>query len=214
MKWGEHTSRAGRLRTAGRTTSAAPRIARGGRPRSGRGSRIGARLRRGSGQPAPFVETVAQVAAAIRAGARPGDAWGAMGIRTDDGVPRWTDLDERAGSDGSAARAVLAAARCAADVGAAPAGMLDRIVAALGRDADAASQRAAALAGPRATAAVLAWLPAVGVLLGVALGADPLAVLLDGGAGTGLLGLGALLTAVGQVWTRRHVRAAVAAGEE
>ena len=65
-----------------------------------------------------------------------------------------------------------------------------------------------------ATARVLAWLPALGLVLGLALGADPFAVLLDGSGGSALLAVGVLLTWAGRRWTGRHLRAATAAGRE
>lgn len=61
----------------------------------------------------------------------------------------------------------------------------------------------AGLAGARATATVLAGLPALGVALGQAMGAAPIAVLLGGGLGGGLLVLGTGLTCAGLLWTDR-----------
>lgn len=61
------------------------------------------------------------------------------------------------------------------------------------------------LAGPRATAALLAVLPLAGVLLGSALGADPAAFLLATPAGRGCLLGGAVLVAVGVGWTEALV---------
>ncbi len=59
----------------------------------------------------------------------------------------------------------------------------------------------AALAGARATAAVLAGLPLLGIGLGQLMGAAPLHVLLSPGAGTVLLPLGAALACLGLLWT-------------
>ena len=59
----------------------------------------------------------------------------------------------------------------------------------------------AALAGARATAAVLAGLPALGVTLGQLMGAAPLRVLLGGGLGGVLLVLGTVLACAGLLWT-------------
>ena len=59
------------------------------------------------------------------------------------------------------------------------------------------------LAGPRASAAVLAALPLLGLLLGQASGAEPAHVLLATAPGQTLLVLGALLTATGLRWTTR-----------
>ena len=59
----------------------------------------------------------------------------------------------------------------------------------------------AGLAGARATAAILAGLPLLGLLLGQALGADPVAFLLSGGAGGWLLLIGSALICAGLLWS-------------
>ncbi|MGC4933437.1 type II secretion system F family protein [Gordonia sp. DT30] len=61
----------------------------------------------------------------------------------------------------------------------------------------------AGMAGPRATAAVLAGLPLLGVALGQATGARPLSTLLGGGIGGILLVVGTVLVAAGVVWSER-----------
>lgn len=67
----------------------------------------------------------------------------------------------------------------------------------------------ARMAGPRSSALVLAALPVLGVLLGVAMGANPLAVLFGGGIGGILLVLGSGLTTAGVLWTARLTGEAV-----
>lgn len=67
---------------------------------------------------------------------------------------------------------------------------------------------AAALAGPRSSAALLAGLPVLGVLLGVAMGARPLHVLFDTAAGRLLLCAGVLLDALGVTWTTALISSA------
>ncbi len=62
---------------------------------------------------------------------------------------------------------------------------------------------AAELAGPRATAALLAGLPLVGLLLAAALGADPLQVLLHTPLGLVCLVVGLGLDLLGLLWTSR-----------
>ncbi|GGK60672.1 hypothetical protein GCM10011591_36180 [Nocardia camponoti] len=59
----------------------------------------------------------------------------------------------------------------------------------------------AALAGPRASATVLAILPLIGIGLGQLMGAAPLAVLFASGAGQLLLPIGATLACCGLLWT-------------
>ena len=61
----------------------------------------------------------------------------------------------------------------------------------------------AGMAGARATAAVLAGLPAVGVGLGQLIGADPLTFLLSGGFGGWLLLVGVVLACAGLLWCDR-----------
>lgn len=72
-----------------------------------------------------------------------------------------------------------------------------------------AAEVEARLAGPRATAAVLAGLPLLGLLLGQAVGADPWAVLAGTTVGQVLLVIGTALGCAGVVWSARIVAAAV-----
>jgi len=62
---------------------------------------------------------------------------------------------------------------------------------------------AVALAGPRASARVLAGLPVLGLLMGAGIGADPWTVLTTTPVGTALLVAGCGLEAAGLTWTRR-----------
>ena len=66
------------------------------------------------------------------------------------------------------------------------------------------------MAGPRATARMLATLPLIGIGLGILMGADPVSWLLGSSIGFGCLGAGALLTLLGFIWTSR-ISAAVEA---
>lgn len=59
------------------------------------------------------------------------------------------------------------------------------------------------MAGARATAAILAGLPVLGVLLGQLIGARPLTFLLSGHAGGWLLVIGSLLACGGLLWSDR-----------
>ncbi|ETB07945.1 membrane protein [Mycobacterium avium subsp. paratuberculosis 08-8281] len=61
------------------------------------------------------------------------------------------------------------------------------------------------LAGARATAAILAALPVLGVLLGQLIGARPLDFLLGGQVGGWLLLVGATLACAGLLWADRIV---------
>lgn len=67
----------------------------------------------------------------------------------------------------------------------------------------------AAIAGPRASAVVLAGLPVLGLLMGSGVGADPWRILTTTGAGQALLVGGVALEAAGLVWSRRLVERAL-----
>ncbi len=77
-----------------------------------------------------------------------------------------------------------------------------------GLRAEQAQRRAvdAELAGPRATAGLLAVLPAAGLLMAAGLGADPLHVLLGTPLGLVCLVVGLGLDGLGVLWTGRLVR--------
>jgi tight adherence protein B len=79
-----------------------------------------------------------------------------------------------------------------------------------GLRADQAQRRAvdAELAGPRATAGLLAVLPVIGLLMAAGLGADPVHVLLATPLGLLCLVLGLGLDGLGVLWTGRLVRRA------
>lgn len=64
------------------------------------------------------------------------------------------------------------------------------------------------MAGARATAAILAGLPVLGVLLGQLIGARPLSFLLSGHAGGWLLVVGSMLTCGGLLWSDRIIQRA------
>jgi tight adherence protein B len=77
---------------------------------------------------------------------------------------------------------------------------------------DAEAARQTALAGPRATVSLLAWLPLMGLGLGVALGVDPVAILVGTPLGLAALAAGLVLTVAGRMWSARLVWAAAGAG--
>lgn len=174
-------------------------------------SRRGAQT--GAGDLAAVVTTVT---ALLRAGARPTDAWArALRLSACGAVPTVDQLLHGAApetrgrrrrrvppGERARAQAVVAAAVVAQQLGAPLAAVLDDVAAAVVADAEAEAELAAALAGPRASVRVLLGLPVLGVLLGAAAGADPVAVLLDGRLGTasGVLGCG--LAVGGWCWTR------------
>ena len=151
------------------------------------------------------------VAAQLRAGATPVQAWSRL---LDGSVPsvtallavtsrprRWSFRGRNADGAVQRARAVVAAAHLSDELGSPLAGTLERVAAAVAADEEAEGARRAALAGPRATAQVLAWLPLLGVALGALLGADPVGVVLGGGLGTTSAVVGLLLVVLGRWWT-------------
>ncbi|MFH8975231.1 type II secretion system F family protein [Streptomyces sp. NPDC017890] len=105
-------------------------------------------------------------------------------------------------------RGLAACWRVAVDQGAGLAAGLDRLESALRAERDQRADLRAQLAGARATAVILAGLPVLGLLLGVALGSDPLRVLLHSGAGLGCLLAGGVLEGLGVWWVSRIVRGA------
>ena len=99
----------------------------------------------------------------------------------------------------------------AVDRGIAPAAAIEALRADLLHRREHRHRLAGLLAGPSTSAALLAGLPVLGLLMGQGMGADPLTVLTGTTAGGVALVAGAALTAVGVVWTRRIVNAARAA---
>ncbi|MFE5964384.1 type II secretion system F family protein [Streptomyces sp. NPDC056463] len=116
-------------------------------------------------------------------------------------------LRSAARQDGADGLAGLAACwQVAVDGGAGLAAGLDRLEAALREHRDQRERLRAQLAGAWATVAVLAVLPAVGILLGTALGARPLYVLFHTPVGLGCLAVGTALETAGLWWAARIVR--------
>ncbi|GAA3493103.1 type II secretion system F family protein [Streptomyces prasinosporus] len=118
-------------------------------------------------------------------------------------------LTAAAGQPGAEGLRGLAACwRVAVDQGAGLADGLDRLEAALRAERDQRADLRAQLAGARATAVMLAGLPAVGLALGAALGADPLHILLHTPSGLGCLAAGGTLEGLGLWWALRIMRGA------
>ncbi|WP_405595218.1 type II secretion system F family protein [Streptomyces sp. NBC_01092] len=101
--------------------------------------------------------------------------------------------------------------RVAVDQGAGLAAGLDRLEGALRAERDQRADLRAQLAGARSTVLMLAGLPVLGLMLGAAMGADPLHVLLHTGAGLGCLVVGGVLEGLGMWWATRIVRGAESA---
>ncbi|WP_156162400.1 type II secretion protein F [Demequina iriomotensis] len=147
-------------------------------------------------------ESLPRVVGLLRAGLPTAEAWRRAGVDVPAGPAR--------GLDG----AVSAADRLAARTGAPLSAMLLAIARAAADAREAEALRRAALAGPRLSARVLSWLPAVGIALGALVDGRAPRVLALTPAGWVLLALGGALTWTGRRWTRRIVRRAEATGGE
>jgi tight adherence protein B len=167
------------------------------------------------------VEVVFALAAELRAGRTPAQALESAAASTDAlrkplgiaaravraGAPAADPLRVVAELPGCEALASVAAAwQVTEQAGGAVADVLDRLGQTL--DADAADRRSfeAVLAGPRASMALLAGLPALGLAMAQSAGARPLRLLLHRPLGWALLGAAALLEVIGLAWSRRLVR--------
>jgi tight adherence protein B len=104
---------------------------------------------------------------------------------------------------------VAAAVRLSGRTGCSLAGVATAVEDDLRARARAETELRAAVAGPRASATVLAGLPVLGLLMGGGVGADPWRVLTTTGTGTVLLVVGVALELAGVAWSARLVRRAV-----
>ncbi|MEY9951268.1 pilus assembly protein TadB [Leifsonia sp. EB34] len=163
----------------------------------------------GGGLPAPGGRRRAGVradetATSTTARNRPGDAGaGAPAVRS----------RRRAAAAGDAGVVALAAAWGVAEhAGASLAPALRGAAGALRDRAGAERDIATALAGPRATARLMSWLPVVGVVMAYAIGVDVVGTLVTGPLGWMAAVSGCGLLAAGRLWTRGLVRSASRAG--
>ncbi|MFE7132776.1 type II secretion system F family protein [Streptomyces sp. NPDC057638] len=146
-------------------------------------------------------------AAGSTGGLGPGEAAVVAAARFGGDVPH--ALRGAAGEPGAEGLVGVAACwRVAVDSGAGLAEGLDRLEESLRAERDHHRDLRARLAGPRATAALLAVLPVLGLALGTALGAQPLSVLSYTPGGWLCLFAGVALEASGLWWAVRIVRRA------
>ena len=103
-------------------------------------------------------------------------------------------------------RVLGAAWRASERRGASLAGVVARLAEGARRDAELERVRLTALAGPRASARLVAGLPVLGVLLAAGLGARPVEFLLHDPIGEGCLVVGMLLDLVALGWSARLTR--------
>jgi tight adherence protein B len=169
----------------------------------------------------PTLQLVEDLAVQVRAGAAPegalrtallvqGTAVGATPSSADEPSRAASEvIEEWAGTASTpAAVALLAAWRLSEDVGASLADVLESVAVGIRHAVELEGDVEVALAGPRATARLLAALPLAGLGLGQLLGASPVDVLLGTPVGWLCAVSGLSLGLLGQGWTRRLVRAA------
>ena len=164
-----------------------------------------------------LVETCDQLAAELSAGQSPpralqhaADAWPelspvAAAAQLGGDVPAaWRMVAELPGAD--SLRAVAAAWQVAERSGASLAIVLERMSDGLRADDAVRREVDAALGPPRATARMLAALPAFGLLLGVGMGGDPVGFLLSTPLGAACLAVGVAFAITGVWWVDRLAR--------
>lgn len=172
---------------------------------------------------------VGEAASRLRAGATPEAAWnrtlenagipGAGSGLDEAGVPPALrdfgarKLRRRSPENAAAIASAVAVCRLSHSSGAPMADVLDSCAEGITEAAEAASSRAVALAGPQTSAQMIAWMPLIGVVLGSALGAEPMAFLLGSLLGRIVLGAACILEAAGIVWIRRLVASAERTGQ-
>jgi tight adherence protein B len=167
------------------------------------------------------IELCGSVAGEVRAGRPPGQALVAVGqerlgksgagvlaaARYGGDVP--AALRAAAGQPGAdGLRGVAACWQVAVDGGASLASGLERVAQTLRAERDQREELRAQLAGPRSTALLLAVLPLAGLLLGSAMGVQPMRELLHSPPGLVCLLIGASLEWAGLAWAARITRVA------
>ncbi len=169
---------------------------------------------------AAVIELLDGLAAELMAGRPPAAALRRVGADVDDDVLRSglapVLVAASSGADIAAALSVASelpgcfalrwlasAVRVAEATGASLALVVDRVASSARAEADHRREVASSLAAPRATARLLAVLPVVGLLMGEALGAHPVGVLLGTPPGLGCLAAGLALELAGLRWTAR-----------
>ncbi|WP_219995710.1 type II secretion system F family protein [Schumannella sp. 10F1B-5-1] len=190
--------------------------------------------RRGAADFGSAALAVRRLAVMLDAGLSPESAWrqlaaadatadtGASAVRPgvavrvvaaiDEGTPLATAIADALAefdADLEAVWAPVAAAWRVAEVSGAPlAPTLDRLARVLAGLDESAREVEVALAGPTASARIVTALPVVGILFGLAIGADTIATLFTTGPGLVCLVVGLGLMAGGALWSRRLVRSA------
>jgi tight adherence protein B len=149
-----------------------------------------------------------QVAALSGAGLPDQEAWAAV---VDGGSPAALEAwaaGVAATEVGPYARAVCAIAQLGREVGVACGALVGALTLSLERHQDAADALAVAVAGPKASARLLQYLPLAGLGLGWVMGVNVFSVVSDAGLGTFALAVGLGLLLAGKAWTAALLRRA------
>lgn len=158
------------------------------------------------------IETTLRLAVLLDAGLTPAAAWGAIAERGDvtaaaaAAAGRGEDVGEVLRRSDASWNDVAAVYTVAVDAGAPLAATLRVVVGALRDAVEVAADVRVALAEPAATANLLAWLPVLGIPLGVALGFDTVGILFGDPVGIFCLVAGSSLVLASRAWSRRLVR--------
>ncbi len=159
-------------------------------------------------EPATDAERLAAVAAASRAGASAAESWfewgGGTSI-TDEGVPIL-------GRDDGLARDAIAAARLAHASGVPLADLVSSLARVEAVRESARLAVAVAMAGPRASARLLGWLPVAGLVVGAIVEPGTIKVLATTDLGWGLVVVALSLMTIGRRWMTALLRTASVAG--
>jgi tight adherence protein B len=177
---------------------------------------IGATIarRRDTARRRALLSAVRVLAAELGAGSRPAAALAAAADVAPERLEIFTSASDAAAMGGDVAPVLatmpeLTGLARAWQVGTAAGVPLADVLARVAGDLAAREQQrrsvASALAAPRASAALLAGLPVLGVGLGAGLGAHPLATLLGSSGGRLLCCIGVALDAAGVLWTARLI---------
>lgn len=180
------------------------------------------RPERAASDPALLAGRVQRLAVLLRAGLAPAAAWrhladaeerapelARIATRLEAGEPAAEAIEAEAGAVGPW-RAVAAAWGIAARAGSPLAATLATLAGTLRALAQQEREGRIALAGPSATARLVAVLPLVALGFGAALGVDALGMLLGTGWGRACLAAGTGLMLLARLWSRRMVARAAA----
>ena len=166
------------------------------------------------------IDMVLALSAELRAGQPPAAAWSRLRRSSLIVAEGWAETEAatldvpsvlRSAAAGSGRGGLARVAACwevAEHSGAGLATALERVVQSLAAEREIAAEIDGQLAGARATARLLVVLPALALILGESLGAEPVRVLCTTPYGWGCLLAGSALSVVGSRWIEQQLRSA------